>query len=70
MSKKVPIIKRPRKFEEIDETLGRAIEQMDRENLRVKETLQSFAGQDEENGDETPSGDSVDSEAGQGEAAE
>lgn len=70
MSKKVPIIKRPRKFEEIDETLGRAIEQMDRENLRVKETLQSFAGQDEENGEETPSGDRVDSEAGQGEAAE
>ena len=70
MSKKVPIIKRPRKFEEIDETLGRAIEQMDRENLRVKETLQSFAGRDEENGEETPSGDSVDSEPRQGEAAE
>ena len=69
MSKKVPIINRPRKYEEIEEALSRAIEQMDRENTRARETLQSFTGEDEENVEETPAGDSADGK-GQEEAAE
>ena len=70
MSKKIPIIKRPRKYEEIEEALARAIEQMDRENTRARETLQSFTGEDEENVEETPDGDSADGKTEQGEAAE